>query len=511
MARALLSVSDKTGIVELARKLQAAGLELVSTGGTYKTLVDAGLTVQEVAAVTGFPEMMDGRVKTLHPKIHGGLLALRDEPSHMAAAASQQIEMIDVVVVNLYPFAATIAKPGVTLEEAIENIDIGGPSMLRAAAKNHRFVTVLVDPADYDWVGERLAAGEALSDEERFALAAKVFRHTADYDARIAGFLTDKTGIVFPDTMTLTFQKAQDLRYGENPHQRAAFYKSDQEVPGSLAGATQHQGKELSYNNIQDANAALELLYEFEEPTAVAVKHMNPCGVGTGHTVHEAYQRAYEADPVSIFGGIVALNREVDEALASQLAELFLEIVIAPFYTDAAFTVFAKKKNLRVLTIRLPEGKDVRDFAVKSVRGGLLVQDLDQHEVKAEDLEVVTDRQPTDEEIRELLFAWKVVKHVKSNAIVLTKEGRTIGIGAGQMNRVGAAKIAAEQAGELAQGAVLASDAFFPMPDTVEVAAKSGVKAIIQPGGSIRDKDSIAEANRHGIAMVFTKVRHFKH
>lgn len=511
MARALLSVSDKTGIVELATKLSASGLELISTGGTYKTLVEAGLSVQEVATVTGFPEMMDGRVKTLHPKIHGGLLALRDQDSHMQAATSQAIEMIDVVVVNLYPFAQTIAKPGVSLEEAIENIDIGGPSMLRAAAKNHRFVTVLVDPEDYVWVGDKLAAGEVIGEEERFALAAKVFRHTADYDARIASFLTAKTGLVFPETLTQTFSKAQDLRYGENPHQRAAFYQMDQQVAGSLASAQQLQGKELSYNNIQDANAALELLFEFTAPTAVAVKHMNPCGVGTGEVIHDAYEHAYAADPVSIFGGIVALNREVDDVLAAKLAELFLEIVIAPVFTDAALQVFAKKKNLRVLTLALPTSHQSGDWTVKSVRGGLLVQDRDDREVQASDLEVVTDRQPTDAEIQELLFAWKVVKHVKSNAIVITKDARTIGIGAGQMNRVGAAKIAVAQAGEQAIGAVLASDAFFPMADTVEVAASAGVRAIIQPGGSIRDKDSIVEANKYGIAMVFTKVRHFKH
>lgn len=511
MARALLSVSDKTGIVDLAKQLQAAGLELVSTGGTFRTIAEAGISVRDVASVTGFPEMMDGRVKTLHPKIHGGLLALRDEESHMEAARSQAIEMIDVVVVNLYPFAKTIAKPGVKLEEAVENIDIGGPSMLRAAAKNYRFVIVLVDPVDYGWVGERLAAGGTFSEEERFALAAKVFRHTADYDARIAEYLSQKAGLLFPESLTLTYHKVQDLRYGENPHQRAAFYKIDRKVTGSLASAHQYQGKELSYNNIQDADAALGILYEFSEPTAVAVKHMNPCGVGTGKDIQEAYNRAYEADPVSIFGGIVALNREVDENLAAKLAELFLEIVIAPSYTESALAVFAKKKNLRVLTLDVPTERAAGEFTVKSVRGGLLIQDGDSHEVVADDLEVVTETAPNAQDIKELLFAWKVVKHVKSNAIVLTKDGQTIGVGAGQMNRVGAAKIAIEQAGAKTHGAVLASDAFFPMPDTVEEAAKAGIKAIIQPGGSIRDKDSIAVANQYGIAMVFTKVRHFKH
>lgn len=511
--RALISVSDKAGIVEFAKALQLAGIDIISTGGTYHALQDAGVAVTEVATVTQFPEMMDGRLKTLHPIIHGGLLAMRDQPAHMKAAQAHGIDMIDYVVVNLYPFAQTIAKADVTLPEAIEKIDIGGPTMLRSAAKNHRFVTTIVDPADYAWIATRLQSGETLTYEERFALAAKVFRHTAAYDARIADYLTKQTGEDFPEDLTLTFKRAQGLRYGENPHQKAAFYRTDRQAGYSLAHAEQMQGKELSYNNIQDASAALELLAEFSEPTAVAVKHMNPCGVGTGDTVAEAYVRAYEADPVSIFGGIVAVNRTLGQETAERLAELFLEIVIAPSYTPEALACLAKKKNVRVLRLDMEQQPETNgtDFAVKAVSGGLLVQDRDLRTLGEADLKVVTERTPSAEEMAELLFAWRVVKHVKSNAIVLTKARRTVGIGAGQMNRVGAAKIAAVQAGDQAPGCVMASDAFFPMADTVELAAEAGVRAIIQPGGSIKDADSIKAANAHGIAMVFTGVRHFKH
>ncbi len=510
MARALISVSDKRGIVEFASKLAASGVEIVSTGGTYRALSEAGLKVTEVAGVTGFPEMMDGRVKTLHPKIHGGLLALRDNPSHMQAAKEHGIEMIDYVIVNLYPFAQTIAKPGVTLEEAVENIDIGGPSMLRAAAKNYRFVATIVDPGDYEWIADRAVSGQGLTEEEKFALAAKVFRHTAAYDAKIAEYLTARTGETFPETYTMAFDRIQTLRYGENPHQQAAFYRSsNREVP-SLVDAKQLQGKELSYNNIQDAAAAIELLSEFSMPAAVAVKHMNPCGVGTAGTVSDSLRLAYEADPVSIFGGIVAVNRELNETMADLLASLFLEIVIAPSYTDGALQIMSKKKNVRVLTLPMAEEGE-RHMAFKSVPGGLLIQSADTKQVTEADLQVVTKRAPSKAELDELLFAWKVVKHVKSNAIVLTRGGRTVGIGAGQMNRVGSARIAAEQAGDLAKGSVMASDAFFPMPDTVEVALHAGVTAIIQPGGSIKDKDSIAAADEAGIAMVFTGVRHFRH
>ncbi|MHB1627584.1 MAG: bifunctional phosphoribosylaminoimidazolecarboxamide formyltransferase/IMP cyclohydrolase [Bacilli bacterium] len=515
MTRALMSVSDKSGIVDLAKVLVAAGVEIVSTGGTYRTLRDAGVAVQEAADVTEFPEMMDGRVKTLHPKIHGGLLALRDNAEHMRVAQEHGIGMIDYVVVNLYPFAQTIAKPGVTVAEAIENIDIGGPAMLRSAAKNFRHVVVLTDPADYGWIAQRVQTGNPVTEEERFRLAAKVFRHSAAYDARIAGYLTQLTGERFADSLTLTFSKVQTLRYGENPHQKAAFYRSSQAALPSLAGARQLQGKELSYNNIQDADAALALLLEFTEPAAVAVKHMNPCGVGVAKTVNEAFARAHAADPVSIFGGIVACNRELDEELAGRLTELFLEIVMAPSFSAGALAALAKKKNVRVLALgdfaQPGSGVTGGASAIKSVSGGLLAQDQDLRTVTEDELQVVTQRAPSKEELADLLFAWKVVKHVKSNAIVLAKDGQTVGVGAGQMNRVGAARIAAEQAGERAVGCVLASDAYFPLPDTVEVAALAGVRAIIQPGGSIKDKLSIAAADEHGIAMVFTGVRHFRH
>jgi len=511
LPRALISVSDKAGIVEFARALQQAGITIISTGGTYQALKDAAVEVTEVSAVTQFPEMMDGRLKTLHPAIHGGLLALRDQPSHMQSAQEHGIEMIDYVIVNLYPFAQTIARPDATLPEAIEKIDIGGPTMLRSAAKNYRFVATIVDPQDYTWIAERLTSGLELTQEERFALSAKVFRHTAAYDARIAEYLTARTDEAFPEQLTVTFERAQGLRYGENPHQQAAFYKTGHTASGTLAGAEQLQGKELSYNNIQDASAALELLAEFAAPTAVAVKHMNPCGVGTGENIASAYERAFEADPVSIFGGIVAVNRTLDEDTAARLTELFLEIIIAPSFTPAALAQLAKKKNVRVLRLELRQEPSVSDWAIKSVTGGLLVQERDLRVLTEADLTVVTERAPSAEELAELLFAWRVVKHVKSNAIVLTKDKQTVGIGAGQMNRVGAAKIAVEQAGDKAQGSILASDAFFPMADTVELAAKAGIRAIIQPGGSIKDADSIAAANAHGIAMVFTGVRHFKH
>lgn len=513
MTRALMSVSDKSGIVDLAKTLVAAGVEIVSTGGTYRTLRDAGIAVQEVANVTEFPEMMDGRVKTLHPKIHGGLLALRDNAEHMRVAQEHGIGMIDYVVVNLYPFAQTIAKPDVTVEEAIENIDIGGPAMLRSAAKNYRHVVVLTDPDDYGWIAQRVQTGSPVTEEERFRLAAKVFRHSAAYDARIADYLTRLTGEQFADSLTLTFSRVQTLRYGENPHQQAAFYRSSQVTPQpSLVGARQLQGKELSYNNIQDADAALALLLEFTEPASVAVKHMNPCGAGVAKTVNEAFARAYAADPVSIFGGIVACNREVDEELAGRLTELFLEIVMAPSFSDGALATLAKKKNVRVLALgEFAASGNSGALAIKTVNGGLLAQDQDRRIVAEDELQVVTQRAPSKGELADLLFAWKVVKHVKSNAIVLAKDGQTVGVGAGQMNRVGAARIAAEQAGERAAGCVLASDAYFPLPDTVEVAALAGVRAIIQPGGSIKDKLSIAAADEHGIAMVFTGVRHFRH
>ncbi|MCQ5364891.1 bifunctional phosphoribosylaminoimidazolecarboxamide formyltransferase/IMP cyclohydrolase [Anoxybacillus salavatliensis] len=508
--RAIISVSNKKGIVTFAKQLVELGVEIISTGGTKRVLAEHGIPVVSISDVTNFPEILDGRVKTLHPNIHGGLLAVRDDETHKKQLQEHAITPIDFVVVNLYPFQETIAKPNVPLMEAIENIDIGGPTMLRAAAKNHAYVTAVVDPTDYELVIEQLKQyGEVLL-ETRRALAAKVFRHTAAYDAMIAQYLTNIVGETYPETMTMTFVKKQSLRYGENPHQTAAFYEKPLSSPFSIAAAKQLHGKELSYNNINDANAALQIVAEFAEPAAVAVKHMNPCGVGVGETIAEAFQKAYEADATSIFGGIVALNREVDEQTAAKLNDIFLEIIIAPSFTEQALDILTRKKNIRLLTVDFQAERKQEPFIV-SVRGGLLVQDEDTYTIDDATLQVVTERKPTEEEWANLTFAWRVVKHVKSNAIVLAKNGMTIGVGAGQMNRVGAAKIAIEQAGEHAKGAVLASDAFFPMSDTVEAAAQAGVTAIIQPGGSIRDEDSIQKANEYGIAMVFTGVRHFKH
>ncbi len=509
--RALISVSDKTGIVELSKQLTGLGVEIISTGGTYNLLQQEGIAVTQISEVTGFPEILDGRVKTLHPKVHGGLLAIRDKVSHQEAVKANDIEYIDIVVVNLYPFKATISKPEFTYEEAIENIDIGGPSMLRSAAKNHRDVTVLVDPADYATVIEELTSTGSITLETRKRLAAKTFRHTAAYDAVIAGYLTEQVEETFPEQLTVTYEKLSSLRYGENPHQQAAYYKQALAQEGQLVTAKQLQGKELSYNNIQDANAALEIVKEFSEPAVVAVKHMNPCGVGIGENVFNAYQKAYEADPVSIFGGIIATNRPIDAETATQMKEIFLEIIIAPSFSQEAREILSSKKNLRLLELPALLETNDQNWKTTSVDGGILLQDIDSKKISQADCQVVTNRTPSEAEWEELLFAWKVVKHVKSNAIVLTKDQQTIGVGAGQMNRVGAAEIAIRQAGENTNGAVLASDAFFPMPDTLEKAAAAGIRAIIQPGGSVRDEDSIEVANKYGIAMVFTGVRHFKH
>lgn len=509
--RALISVSDKTGVVELSRELHEMGVEIVSTGGTSKLLQDSGIPVIGISEVTGFPEVLDGRVKTLHPMIHSGLLAIRDNAEHKAVLNEFNITPIDLVVVNLYPFKETISKPDVAFEDAIENIDIGGPSMLRSAAKNHAFVTVVVDASDYPEVLSQLNQQGQVDDATRKLLATKVFRHTAAYDTLIASYLNEQVGEPLPNPLTVTFEKVQDLRYGENPHQRAAFYREPFSSRGNIATAEQLHGKELSYNNINDADAALTIVKEFSEPAVVAVKHANPCGVGIGHTIEEAYRKAYESDPVSIFGGIIAANRVIDASTALLMKEIFLEIIMAPDFTEEALTILKEKKNLRLLKLGEVQGAERTYFTLKTVEGGVLVQENDTSSLTESELQVVTDRTPSDEEMKQLLFAWKVVKHVKSNAILLAKDNRTIGVGAGQMNRVGAAKIAIEQAGEQAKGGVLASDAFFPMPDTVEVAAAAGITAIIQPGGSIRDEDSIRAANEKGIAMVFTGVRHFKH
>lgn len=505
--RALISVSNKDGILEFAKELVALDYEILSTGGTKKMLQDNNVPVTAVDEVTKFPEILDGRVKTLNPMIHGGLLGKFDDPSHQAQMNEHGIEPIEIVCVNLYPFVETISKPDVTWDDAIENIDIGGPTMLRSAAKNHQYVTVIVDSNDYAKVLEELKANGSTTIETRKALAAKVFRHTAAYDSYISNYLTEEE---FPENLTMTYELKQTLRYGENPHQKAAFYQKRLSSDFSLAYATQLHGKELSYNNIQDGNAALQIVKEFDKPAAVAVKHMNPCGVGTGATIEEAFDKAYEADPTSIFGGIIALNREVDAATAEKLGGIFLEIIIAPSFTDEALEILTKKKNIRLLTINFAQEKKDQ-FKVVSVEGGLLVQEEDTFDFADADIKVVTDRQPTDEELEALKLGWAVVKHVKSNAIVVNDAQMTLGVGAGQMNRVGAAKIALEQAGEKAKGAVLASDAFFPMSDTVEAAAAAGITAIIQPGGSVKDQDSIDKANEFGIAMVFTGVRHFKH
>lgn len=512
--RALVSVSNKEGIVEFAQGLVELGVELVSTGGTARALAEAGLPVRPVSELTGFPEILGGRVKTLHPAVHAGILFRRDVVEDRRQLEELGIGPIDLVAVNLYPFAETVAKPGVTLAEAIENIDIGGPTMIRAAAKNYQHVAVVVNPVRYPEVLRELKEqGGSLSQETAFHLAVEAFAHTAQYDAVISNFLGSRlTDQGFPSHLFLALTKLQDLRYGENPHQRAAFYGEAGATGASLVRARQLQGKPLSFNNINDANAALELVQEFRETAVVAVKHTNPCGVALGETVLEAYRRAYEADPVSIFGGIVAANRPIDVATARAMMEIFLEVVIAPGYEEEALAIFKEKPNLRVLEVAdLQQGSRQSYLDFKRVRGGLLVQDVDLLDLDRDKLQVVTRREPSEQEWKDLFFAWKVVKHVKSNAIVVASRGKTLGIGAGQMNRVGAARIALKQAGPAAAGSVMASDAFFPMPDTVETAAQAGVKAIIQPGGSIRDEDSIKAADEAGIAMVFTGTRHFKH
>ena len=509
--RALLSVSDKTGIVDFARGLHDLGYEILSTGGTARALSAASVPCTEVSDVTGFPECLDGRVKTLHPAVHAGILAMRDKPEHMEQLRTLGIVPIDVVAINLYPFKQTILRPDVTLEEAIENIDIGGPTMLRAAAKNWQDVCVVVDPQDYDTILTALRA-QTITRQQKFLLSQKVFEHTAHYDALIARYLAREAGVEYPETLTMTFEKAQDLRYGENPHQSAAFYREiGRGLDGTAIGAVQRHGKELSYNNISDLDGALSVIKEFPEtPCAVAVKHANPCGVGTGETLLDAYRRAYDADPVSIFGGIVALNRTVDVETAEELAKTFLEIIVAPAYTAGAMDILTRKKNIRLLElphINTPNGR-WRD--TKKVAGGLLVQDLDT-KLLGDELKTVTKRQPTEEEMRQLLFAWRVVKHVKSNAIVLAKDECTVGVGPGQTNRVTALSLAIRYGGEKARGSVMASDAFFPFDDCVKLAAEAGITAIIQPGGSVRDEDSIRACDELGIAMVFTGMRHFRH
>ena len=516
--RALISVSDKTGIIEFAKKLSDLGLEIVSTGGTYRALKEAGVEVTGVEDVTGFPECLDGRVKTLHPKIHAGILAMRNNPEHMQQIKDLDVTLIDVVCVNLYPFKQTILKEGTELAEAIENIDIGGPSMLRAAAKNYKDVAVVTEPADYGKIIEEYEKKGSVSAETKFYLAAKVFNHTAHYDSLIAAYLKDKAGLPkYPDTISFTYEKVQDMRYGENPHQSAAFYKEVGDNRGMLTGIKQLHGKELSFNNINDTHGALELLKEYTEPTVVACKHSNPCGVASGKDIFEAYTKAYATDPVSIFGGIVVANREIDEKTAEQISKIFLEIVLAPSFSEKALEILTKKKNIRLLELKDIERKQpAGSYEVKKVSGGLLIQDIDSKLLNEDELTVVTSRKPTDKEMEDLLFTWKIVKYVKSNGIAIGKDKSSVGIGPGQVNRIWAAEQAIDHGkkniGEDAtKGAVLASDAFFPFSDCVEAAAKAGITAIIQPGGSIRDKESIEACDKYGIAMVFTNMRHFRH
>ncbi len=508
--RALVSVSDKRGVVEFAKALQDLGWQIIATGGTMTRLRESGVNVINISDVTGFPETCDGRVKTLHPKVHGGLLARRDLADHMEQLEANGIETIDMVCVNLYPFEATIAKEGVTMEDAVENIDIGGPSMLRSAAKNFRDVTVVCDPSDYDKIlAEIRETGNTLP-ETRLKLSAKAYTHTALYDSHIATYMRRAAGL--DEKLFLAFDAVQSLRYGENPHQEAMFYRAETEVPYSVAYAKQLGGKELSYNNIQDANAALQIVREFDEPFAVGLKHMNPCGAAVGKDIKEAWTKAYEADKVSIYGGIVAVNRPLDGETAKLMKPIFLEIVMAPEFTPEALEVFATKKNLRLLEVKM-EKSDVKQKQYVGVTGGLLVQDADMtcKEITAD--MCVTERKPTESELIDMNFGWRVVKHVKSNAIVVVKNGATVGVGAGQMNRVGSAEIALEEAKAAGhtEGLVLASDGFLPFDDTVEFASKYGVTAIVQPGGSIRDEDSIKKANEKGITMLFTGMRHFKH
>jgi phosphoribosylaminoimidazolecarboxamide formyltransferase/IMP cyclohydrolase len=513
--RAILSVTDKTGLTDFARRLAKLGVELISTGGTAKQLREAGITVKDILELTGFPEILDGRVKTLHPKVHGGILHRRADAAHRVAVSEHKIVPIDMVVVNLYAFEKTAAKPGVQMEELIENIDIGGPSMIRSAAKNFHDVAVVTSPADYEAVASEMEkSGGALSAEMHWKLARKAFATTAAYDSAIASTLERAAGSegafthadeAFPQALRLAYRKAMDLRYGENPHQRAAMY-SDGSGKG-VANGKQLQGKELSFNNIVDLEAAWEVAQEFEEPVVAIIKHTNPCGTATGKDLREAYLRALECDPVSAFGGVIGVNRAIDGAAAEEMAKLFLEVIAAPGFDDAAKEKFAAKKNLRLVEVTASDEKRV----LKHVSGGMLVQDADVRPLTEADLKVVTKRPPTPEEKRALLFGWKVCKHVKSNAIVYVRDGQSVGVGAGQMSRVDSCKIGAMKAQLPLKGTVAASDAFFPFPDGVEEIAKAGATAIIQPGGSVRDQEVIDAADRHGMAMIFTGVRHFRH
>lgn len=512
---ALISVSNKDGVVNFAKGLNESGVKILSTGGTAKALRDAGIPVTDVSEHTGFPEMLDGRVKTLHPKVHGGLLGRRDNPEHVRQMKEQNIEPIDMVVVNLYPFEATIAKPNCTFEDAIENIDIGGPAMLRSAAKNFKDVAVVVDPLDYKKILEEMRkSSSGLSEDTKFELAKKVFLHTARYDSVISNYLekSDKEPVRFPGILTLQFEKVQNLRYGENPHQQGAFYREFNIKEPSVSRARQLQGKEMSFNNFLDANSAFELAKEYTEPAVVIVKHNNPCGVATGEPLVKAYKIARDADPVSAFGGVLAFNRMVDAKTAKEIVSTFVEVVIAPEFDEDALEEFKKKKDIRLLDAGPTVKGEAEGMDMKKIAGGLIFQDRDLGRINnIKGLKVATKRKPTEKEWKALSFAWKVCKHVKSNAIVFAKENCTIGIGAGQMSRVDSVKIAVMKSIKSTKGAALASDAFFPFADGIKAAAKAGIKAIIQPGGSIRDDEVIAAADKHKIAMVFTGMRHFRH
>ncbi|MBI3940057.1 MAG: bifunctional phosphoribosylaminoimidazolecarboxamide formyltransferase/IMP cyclohydrolase [Acidobacteria bacterium] len=515
--RALVSVSNKSDLAPFVSRLVSCGYEILSTGGTARILRDSGIPVVDVSQVTGFPEIFSGRVKTLHPKIHGGLLARRDHKEDQQQARDQQIEMIDLAVVNLYPFRETVARPEATLEDAIENIDIGGPSMIRSAAKNFRFVTVVVDPVDYNWVAKELESDGGVAEPQRFHLACKAFAHTADYDAHIANYLfgcgsgQGSAGDELPRLLTLQADKVMDLRYGENPHQRAALYRHKGGAGrATVAGAEQLQGKELSFNNYLDLEAAWRLVQEFDNPVCAIIKHNNPCGVGEAGTLVESYRCALATDLVSAFGSVISFNREVDSATADELSKLFVEAIIAPGYSEEARRRLGGKKNLRLMRIE-PSRARAFPWDIKSIQGGLLAQDWDRFYLTEKDLKVVSHRSPSSREMEDMLFAWRVCKHVKSNAIVFATGGRTLGIGAGQMSRVDSVRLASQKATGPLQGAVMASDAFFPFRDGLDEAARAGIVAAIEPGGSVRDEEVIRAADEHNMALVFTGIRHFRH
>lgn len=514
--KALISVSNKTGIVEFAKEIEKCGVEIISTGGTYKKLKEEGVKAIEISDLTGFPECLDGRVKTLHPSVHAGILAMRSNENHMKQLKDLGIDTIDFVVVNLYPFKQTILKDGVTREEAVENIDIGGPTMLRSAAKNYQDVTVITDPTDYEKVLNELKEDGQVSKDTKFYLMQKVFEHTSNYDTMICNYIKEqRNDESFPNELTLTYEKVQEMRYGENPHQKGALYKEVGKCEGSLTVAEQLNGKELSFNNINDTNGALELLKEFDEPTVVACKHGNPCGVGSAENIYAAWTKAFNADKTSIFGGIVVANREITLDVAKEMKEIFLEVIVAPSYEKEALELLQTKKNLRVLLLPNIEKKQKENaYDIKKINGGIIVQTIDSKLL--DEYEVVTNRKPTDKELEDMMFTWKIVKYVKSNGIALGKDKQSIGIGPGQVNRIWATKQSVEHAEELIEegitkGAVLASDAFFPFADCVEEAHKAGITAIIQPGGSIRDQESIDKCNEYGISMIFTGMRHFRH